>query len=86
MTDDEFPPSLNEMAWDLVQQSIHAAEDLRIEPVEVDGGACVLDFGIEAPGSLAAGLALAFLLSLVLPADLGRMKVKPGPCQPGRFT
>lgn len=59
MSEDEFPPSLNEMAWDLVQQATHAADDLRIEPIELDSGACILDFGVEAPGSLAAGLALA---------------------------
>lgn len=74
MSDDEFPPSLNEMAWDLVQQAIHAADDLRIEPVEVESGACILDFGIEAPGSLAAGLAL----SEICLAGLAELSIHPG--------
>lgn len=74
MSEDEFPPSLNEMAWDLVQQAIHAADDLRIEPVEVESGACILDFGIEAPGSLAAGLALAE----VCLSGLAEVSIHPG--------
>ncbi|MEY4297169.1 MAG: hypothetical protein RLZZ423_348 [Cyanobacteriota bacterium] len=37
----------------------------------------VFDFN-GAVGAMAAGLTLAFLLSLVLPDDLGRMKAKPG--------
>lgn len=74
MSEDEFPPSLNEMAWDLVQQAIHAADDLRIEPVEVDSGACILDFGVEAPGSLAAGLALAEICL----SGLAEVSIHPG--------
>jgi predicted MFS family arabinose efflux permease len=43
------------------------------------GGVLLAAFGFNGAVSLmAAGLGLAFLLSLVLPADLGRMKVKPG--------
>ena len=43
------------------------------------GGVLLAAFGFNgAVGLMAAGLALALLLSLVLPADLGRMKSKPG--------
>ncbi|MFM8937126.1 MAG: organoarsenical effux MFS transporter ArsJ [Vulcanococcus sp.] len=43
------------------------------------GGVLLAAFGFNgAVGAMAAGLCLAFLLSLVLPADLGRMKARPG--------
>ena len=42
------------------------------------GGVLLAAFGFNgAVGVMAAGLTLAFLLSLVLPEDLGRMKAKP---------
>jgi hypothetical protein len=42
------------------------------------GGVLLAAFGFSgAVGLMAAGLALAFLLTLVLPADLGQMKSKP---------
>ena len=56
---DEAEPTLNELAWDLVQQALFAAEELRITLVDEIDGATVLDFGVEAMGSLGAGLALA---------------------------
>jgi methenyltetrahydromethanopterin cyclohydrolase len=52
-------PVLNELAWDLVQQLLNAVEEFRVEPVDHASGAIVLDFGVDAPGSLGAGLALA---------------------------
>ncbi len=73
-TDDDSPPMLNELAWDLVQQAMNVAEDLRIEPVDNDSGACILDFGIEAPGSIGAGLALAE----VCLASLAEVSIQPG--------
>ena len=71
---DEFPPTLNELAWDLVQQAMNVADDLRIEPVDNDSGACILDFGIEAEGSLGAGLALAEICL----ASLAEVAIHPG--------
>lgn len=75
--DDEPLTVLNDQAWDLVHQILNTVEELRVEPVLLDCGAMVLDFGVEATGSLAAGLALAevCLSGLadvqLLPGDLG---------------
>ena len=76
MTDEteELPPTLNELAWDLVQQALNVADDLRIELVDHDSGACILDFGIEAPGSIGAGIALAE----VCLASLADLSIHPG--------
>lgn len=56
---DESEPTLNELAWDLVQQALFASEELRIELLDEVAGATVIDFGVETVGSLGAGLALA---------------------------
>ncbi len=78
MTEDddteELPPTLNELAWDLVQQALNVADELRIEPVDHESGACILDFGIEAPGSIGAGIALAE----VCLASLAHVSIHPG--------
>ncbi len=71
---DECPPLLNEMAWDLVQQALNIVDELRIEPVDNETGACVLDFGIEAEGSLGAGLALAEICM----AGMANISIHPG--------
>jgi methenyltetrahydromethanopterin cyclohydrolase len=71
---DEMPPLLNELAWDLVQQAMNVADDLRIEPVDHESGACILDFGVEAQGSIGAGLALAE----VCLASLAEVAIHPG--------
>ncbi len=71
---DSEPAMLNELAWDLVSQLINETDELRIEPVETKSGACVLDFGVEAVGSLGAGLALAE----VCMANLGQVSIQPG--------
>ncbi|MBD2422449.1 organoarsenical effux MFS transporter ArsJ [Cyanobium sp. FACHB-13342] len=43
------------------------------------GGLLLTTIGFNAAvGAMAAGLSVAFLLTLVLPADIGRMKQKPG--------
>jgi len=55
----ENEPVLNELAWDLVEDAIVAAEDLGIEVHQTADGAHILDFGVEAPGSLSAGITLA---------------------------
>ncbi|MEZ6055197.1 MAG: methenyltetrahydromethanopterin cyclohydrolase [Planctomycetaceae bacterium] len=74
--DTEFDPMLNEMAWDLVQQSLGAADEMKVELTDCPLGA-VIDFGVEVPGSLAAGLALAEICSgglldvQLTPGDLG---------------
>ena len=40
--------SLNRMAVELVDEAIDFADELAIEVVELDNGAVVLDFGVEA--------------------------------------
>lgn len=71
---EELPPALNDLAWDLVHQAMNVADELRIEPVENDSGACILDFGIEASGSLSAGLALAEICL----SSLADVTIQPG--------
>lgn len=56
---DHAEPTLNELAWDLVQQALFAADELRIALGDEIDGATVLDFGVESVGGLGAGLALA---------------------------
>ena len=51
--------SINRMAVELVDEAIDFAEELRIVPQELDSGARVLDFGVNAEGGVEAGLLLA---------------------------
>jgi methenyltetrahydromethanopterin cyclohydrolase len=67
-------PVLNELAWDLVEDAIVAAEDLGIEVHQADSGARILDFGVEADGSLAAGITLAEICT----AGLARITITQG--------
>lgn len=69
----EFDPVLNELSWDLVQQAIAAADDLRIEVVDCPAGG-IIDFGVETTGSLGAGLALAEICT----AGLLEISLTPG--------
>lgn len=50
---------LNRMALELVDEAIDFADELAINIVELDNGAVVLDFGVEAPGGIEAGLLLS---------------------------
>ena len=52
---------LNQRAWRLAEGFLQAADELRIGVHEIPGGGRVLDFGVEAEGGLAAGIALAQL-------------------------
>jgi len=65
---------LNELAWDLVQQALVAADELRITIADEVADASVIDFGIEAAGSLGAGLALAEICT----AGLADVSLVPG--------
>ncbi|GAB3326288.1 methenyltetrahydromethanopterin cyclohydrolase [Haloplanus rallus] len=51
--------SLNRMAVELVDEAIDFAGELNVDVIELDSGATVLDFGVEAAGGLEAGLLLA---------------------------
>ena len=48
--------SLNRMATEIADEAIDFADELGIEPVDLDNGARVLDFGVDAPGGIEAGL------------------------------
>jgi methenyltetrahydromethanopterin cyclohydrolase len=51
--------SLNRMATELVDEAIDFADELTIDVHQLDGDAAVLDFGVEVPGAVEAGLLLA---------------------------
>jgi methenyltetrahydromethanopterin cyclohydrolase len=51
--------SLNRMATELVDEAIDFAEELAIEIHSLSGDAAVLDFGVDVPGAIEAGLLLA---------------------------
>ncbi len=50
--------SLNRMATELVDEAIDFADELAIDVHPLDGDAAVLDFGVDRPGGLEAGLLL----------------------------
>jgi methenyltetrahydromethanopterin cyclohydrolase len=50
--------SLNRMATELVDEALDFADELALDAVELDNGATVLDFGVEALGGVEAGLLL----------------------------
>jgi methenyltetrahydromethanopterin cyclohydrolase len=52
---------MNELAWALADRCVTRAAELRIAVDILSSGARVIDAGIDAPGGLAAGLALAEL-------------------------
>jgi methenyltetrahydromethanopterin cyclohydrolase len=53
--------SLNRMALELADEAIDFADELAVEVLELDCGATVLDFGVDALGGVEAGLLLAEL-------------------------
>jgi methenyltetrahydromethanopterin cyclohydrolase len=53
--------SLNERAWSLADRCLTMAAELRIAGRLVDGGARVIDMGVDVAGGMAAGRALAQL-------------------------
>ncbi|PSQ44829.1 methenyltetrahydromethanopterin cyclohydrolase [Halobacteriales archaeon SW_7_68_16] len=55
--------SLNRMALELVDEAIDFASELHVGVEELDGGATVLDFGLDHPGGHEAGLLLAKIQS-----------------------
>ena len=71
---DANDPILNDSAFDLFNQILNSLDELRVEAAEYDGPGIVLDFGVNAPGSLAAGLALAEICT----AGLADFSIVPG--------
>ncbi|MFB6117319.1 methenyltetrahydromethanopterin cyclohydrolase [Halosegnis sp.] len=51
--------SINRMALELVDEAIDFADELAVEAFELESGATVLDFGVDATGGYEAGLLLA---------------------------
>lgn len=51
--------SINRMAIELVDEALDFVDELGIAAYELDSGATVLDFGVEATGGMEAGLLLA---------------------------
>jgi methenyltetrahydromethanopterin cyclohydrolase len=51
--------SLNRMATDLVDEALDFADELNVAVRQLEGDALVVDFGVEVPGGIEAGLMLA---------------------------
>jgi methenyltetrahydromethanopterin cyclohydrolase len=70
--------SLNRMAVELVDEAIDFAGELNVDVIELDSGATVLDFGVEAAGGLEAGLLLAEIQTAGLATIQTRMDAVAG--------
>ena len=65
--------SLNRMAVELVDEALDFADELNVAAYELDSGATVLDFGVEADGGLEAGMLLAEIQTAGLATVQSRM-------------
>jgi len=65
--------SLNRMAVELVDEAIDFADELRVNAHELPSGATVLDFGVDAPGGMEAGMLLAEIQTAGLATVQSRM-------------
>ncbi|MFW5965749.1 MAG: methenyltetrahydromethanopterin cyclohydrolase [Halodesulfurarchaeum sp.] len=70
--------SLNRMAIELADEALDFAEELNVIPYELESGATVLDFGVEADGGLEAGLLLVELQTAGLATVQSRMDTVDG--------
>lgn len=66
--------SINRMAVELVDEALDFADELGVTPYELDSGATVLDFGVDARGGLEAGL----LLAEIQTAGLATLQTRTG--------
>ncbi|MFC7098315.1 methenyltetrahydromethanopterin cyclohydrolase [Halobaculum marinum] len=74
--------SLNRMAVELVDEALDFADELNIAGYELDSGATVVDFGVDADGGLEAGLLLAEIQTAglaTLQTGMGRVDGSPTP-------
>src|SRR5437867_4119814 len=69
--------SVNALARPLVQRLLASADSLKLTVQRDASGACVVDAGIAAPGSVAAGLAVA----AVCMGGLGQVRLRAAPEQ-----
>ena len=65
--------SINRMAIELVDEAIDFADELRVDVYELDSGATVLDFGVDAEGGIESGLLLAEIETAGLATIQARM-------------
>jgi methenyltetrahydromethanopterin cyclohydrolase len=65
--------SLNRMATDLVDEAIDFADELNVAVNQLPGDALVVDFGVEVPGGIEAGLMLAEIQTAGLATVQSRM-------------
>jgi len=74
--------SVNRNAIELVDEALDFAGELNIEPWELDSGATVVDFGVEADGGIEAGLLLAEIQTAGLATVQTRMGEVAGTPRP----
>jgi methenyltetrahydromethanopterin cyclohydrolase len=70
--------SLNRMATELVDEAIDFADELTIDVYGLEGDAAVLDFGVNVPGAVEAGLLLAEIQTAGLATVQTRMDTVGG--------
>ena len=70
--------SLNRMATELVDEAIDFADELTIDVYGLEGDAAVLDFGVDVPGAVEAGLLLAEIQTAGLATVQTRMDTVAG--------
>lgn len=66
--------SLNRMATELVDEAIEFADELTVDVHQLTGDAAVIDFGVESPGAIEAGL----LLVEIQTAGLSTVQTRSG--------
>ena len=65
--------SLNRMAIELADEALEFADELNVRAFDLDNGATVIDFGVDATGGIEAGLLLAELQTAGLATVQTRM-------------
>jgi methenyltetrahydromethanopterin cyclohydrolase len=70
--------SLNRMATELVDEAIDFADELTIDVYGLEGDAAILDFGVDVPGAVEAGLLLAEIQTAGLATVQTRMDTVAG--------
>ncbi|WP_348611378.1 methenyltetrahydromethanopterin cyclohydrolase [Halobaculum rarum] len=74
--------SLNRMAVELVDEALDFADELNLAAYELDSGATVVDFGVDADGGIEAGMLLAEIQTAglaTLQTGMGRVDGSPTP-------
>ena len=74
--------SLNRMAVELVDEALDFADELNLAAYELDSGATVVDFGVDADGGIEAGMLLVEIQTAglaTLQTGMGRVDSSPTP-------